>query len=121
MYWNKHIDDSKFTESQELFADMYAVPCYEVPPGHKATLFLNKYYQSRYGMFTCHGSKQKYGFVPFHLGLIEQWEKPKDAKRQWDISIMSCLVNGAITWDDLKKYKKTYRDGRAFKKYLNKN
>jgi len=48
---------------------MYDIPTYEVPASRAAQQFLNKYYQSRYGMFTCHGSK--HGFVPFHLGLIE--------------------------------------------------
>ena len=74
-----------------MFIDQYEVPVGEVP-NMKCSRFFNKYFQSKFGCFTCFGSHNKYGGINFDLGLMEKWEKPKELKRQWDQVVMAAII-----------------------------
>ena len=118
--WNKHVDDRKYDKAWELFIDQYDIPVGSCPTG-KAQRFFNKYFQSKYGCFTCHGSHNKYGGIDFDFGLIEKWEKPKEIKRQWDQVVMAAIYNKDLTWDEMETYRKDYTKSKTFVKYKGSN
>ena len=66
-------------------------------------------------MFTGMDFKGKFGLIDFDPSLIEQWEKPKELKRVWNLAIMSCLFGNQITWEELDSYKKDYTKGKEFR------
>ena len=73
---------------------------------------------ARYGMFSGMDAKQKFGLIDYDPSLIEQWERPKELHRMWNLSVMSTLMAGNIKWEELEPYRRKYTEGKEYKAFL---
>lgn len=110
--WKQHVREKEFDESLELFMDLFESEAFEQPfgGGPKIKQMTNKFFQAKYGMFTCHGSWVQWGTVDYDHGLIERWEKPKALKRTWNLAMMYLLQNKTVKIENLNigsNYKKS--------------
>lgn len=91
--WNKYFKMKEYDDWVDKFMDQYEIETFQRPTGEKARVALNKFFQSRYGMFAGYDAKAKYGLINYDSTLIEMWEKPKELRRVWNLAIMSTLMS----------------------------
>lgn len=73
-------------------------------------------------MFTCHDLNHCIGQARYDADLVNYWNKIlKDKKETWYLAIGYAVSNGKIKLNDLKDFKKNYRESTAYKQYLRKN
>ena len=56
-------------------------------------MFLWKYWQAKYGLFTCYDMAKRWGMTKYDENLIERWERPRELHKQWNLSCMSAIVH----------------------------
>lgn len=59
--------------------------------------------------------------VDYNVDLVQRFERAKELRKQWNISIMACLLNKVINLKDLDSYRKDYKKGKAYQKYIKRN
>jgi hypothetical protein len=72
-------------------------------------------------MFAGYDVKPKFGLVDFHIGLVQKWEKPKELKRIWNLSIIHAVNANQISWAELGEFKKDFRQGAEYKRFKTRN
>lgn len=71
---------------------------------------VNKFYQAKYGMFTCHDTPQRIGKVRYAEDLIGYWIRNKEEQLYtWYLAIAFYISEKRDGWDKLKMYKKDYQ------------
>jgi len=66
----------KYDAALDLFMEIYEIPTHAIPSGQKVKRYINSFFSSKYGMFTCYDHYRKWGDYDYNAGLIEFWEKP---------------------------------------------
>jgi len=70
---------------------------------------LNKFYQGKFGMFTCHDAPTRMGKVRYAEDLIDYWIRSKEEQRYtWYVAIAFVMSEKRYKWEDLAKYRKSY-------------
>ena len=115
--WSKHVKMKDFNEPLDMFMELFDYAIFETPRFEGVQFFMNCYWQSKYGFFTCYDMWVKWGTVNFDGNLIEKFEKPRDLHRQWNLACMSWMYNHylkkgelllGIDYTQSKEYKKLY-------------
>ena len=57
--WKRYIDEFDFEEDVKLFMDQYKIEPFITPTGAEDSI--NRFFQSKYGLFTCQDSEDRYG------------------------------------------------------------
>jgi len=79
---------------------------------------INKFYQAKFGMFTCHDTLARIGGVRYAEDLIDHWIRNKEEQKYtWYLAI-AFVLSEKRNYHLLEKYKKDYRESKAFKSYL---
>ena len=84
----------------------------------KTNMALNKYFQAKYGLFTCYDARMKYGMIELDAALIERYEKPSKLRRVWSLAVMSCLYNKTLTWEEMEQYRIPYTRSKKYQKLM---
>ncbi len=96
--------------------DQYDLPVHHAPQGMESEI--NKFYQAKFGMFTCHDTLARIGGVRYAEDLIDYWVRNKDdQKYTWYLAI-AFVLSEKHNFGLLDQYKKTYKESKSFKKYL---
>lgn len=121
--WNKHVKMKDFNEPLDMFMQLFDYAIFEQPTGENVQFFMNCYWQSKYGFFTCYDMWVKWGIIHFDGNLIEKWERPKELHRQWNLACMSFVYNnylkkggelsGSIDYKQSKEYQKLYANNQS--------
>jgi len=74
--WKENVKEKKAKHFIELLTDHYEVPIYSPPSSMQTSI--NKFYQGKYGMFTCHDTLQRIGAVRYAEDLIDFWQRNKE-------------------------------------------
>lgn len=115
--WKKKVNEKKSKEFVELLMDQYDLPVHQAPKGLEQGL--NKFYQAKYGMFTCHDTLARIGHVRYAEDLIDFWVKNKEEQRYtWYLAVAFVMSEGKNKWDALKEFKKDYTQSKAYQAYL---
>ena len=118
--WKNSVDEKRAKKYVRFLMEHYDFPLYHSPPGLES--HLNAFYQSKYGMFTCFDTKDNIGKVRYNVEFINHWQRNKvDQKFTWYLAIAYGLANSKVKLEDLKDYKKNYREGTKYQNYLIKN
>ena len=70
--WKRYIDESECDDDVKLFMDQYKIDPFVVPNGAEEAV--NRYFQAKYGLFTCQDSEDRYGNMQIDPLLIQKWE-----------------------------------------------
>jgi hypothetical protein len=92
-----------------------------IPGDEKCKRFINGFFQSRYGLFTCYDARAKYGMINLDAALIERYEKPRELKRMWNLAVISALYTKQLSWENIKQYRVGYASSGEFKSHLKRN
>ena len=116
--WKQSVKEKKSKDYVEALMDHYDIPVHYAPQGMESEI--NKFYQAKFGMFTCHDTLARIGGVRYAEDLIDYWVRNKeDQKWTWYLAIGYVLSEkGGKKHDLLKAHKKGYRESQAFKNYL---
>lgn len=80
---------------------------------------INRFFQARYGLFTCQDSQDNYGGISVDPLLIRKWETTDaQLRRTWTLAILSALSEGDIKIEQLGQYRHTFKESKKFVKYL---
>ena len=74
--WKSNVDEKKGKEYVYRLMDHYDIKTHYAPLGMEQEL--NKFYQAKYGMFTCHDNIHKIGHVRYAEDLIDYWIRSKE-------------------------------------------
>ena len=73
-------------------------------------------------MFTCYDSIHGIGNIDFDPDLIAYWERqPQEIKYIWYMANLYAIAIGKLRWEDLEPYRKDYKQGERYKKFMQKN
>ena len=73
-------------------------------------------------MFTCHDMALDPGKTNFDVDLIRFWQKrDKDQLRTWNLAVAYAISRSKMQFKDFKPLLSSFRQGRAFQHYLQKN
>lgn len=70
--WKRFIDEKDYEEDVAMFMDQYKIDPFVYPKGAEESM--NRYFQSKYGLFTCQDSQERFGEVEIDPLLIQKWE-----------------------------------------------
>ena len=101
--------------------DQYNIETFYIPGGSKCKRFINGFFHSRYGLFTCYDGKTKHGMFDLDTALIERYEKPKELKRMWNLALISALAEKKLKWEEIEQYRVDYSKSGQFTKHLENN
>jgi hypothetical protein len=77
---------------------------------------------AKYGMFTCHDVLQRIGQVRYAEDLIAYWQRNvEDQLYTWYLAIAFVISEKRDTLEKLEKYKKDFKQSKAYLAYLKKN
>jgi hypothetical protein len=74
--WKKKVNEKKSKEFVDLMMDHYELPVHDPIKGMETGI--NKFYQAKYGMFTCHDTLARIGGVRYAEDLIDYWIRNKE-------------------------------------------
>lgn len=111
--YKRNIDEKRSAPFVNILMDHFDFPIYHAPRGLEEGI--NTFYQAKYGMFTCHDASNHIGLTRFEPEFVQFWQR-KEADRNftWNLAVAYAISSSKITWDDLKPYKKSFRESRAF-------
>lgn len=108
--WSETVNEARAKPLIVKFMDQYDLPIFVSTPRGKDAI--NAFFQAKYGMFTCYDSVHHIGRVEYDPELITYWERqPKKIKNTWYLAVLFALANGAMSWEDIAPYKKTFKEG----------
>ena len=62
------------------------------------------------------------GEIDINPSMVSFWERdPKNMRATWYLSIAYAIKAGQLTFEDLRKYRKDYRESKRYKSYLRSN
>ena len=62
------------------------------------------------------------GEIEINPSMVSFWERdPRSIRATWYLSIAYAIKAGELTFDDLRKYRKDYRESKRYKSYLRSN
>jgi hypothetical protein len=102
--WRRFIDEKEYEEDIQMFMDQYKIDPFVVPLGAEESI--NRFFQSRYGLFTCQDSQDRYGQIAIDPLLFQKWEG-NEVQRQkvWTLAVLTALQEGAISIEMLGQYR----------------
>jgi len=90
--WKNNVDEKKAKGFVGVFREYYEFPIFNSPEGLGKDL--NTFYQSKYGMFTCHDLNHCHGAVRYENELIQYWDrKLHDRDYTWYLAIAYSIQN----------------------------
>ena len=93
--WDQYVKLSDYEDSLRQFEEFFRADALD--NCNQDEKFLNKYWQTRYSLFTCYDMHKLWGIYKFDSSLIERWEKPRELHKQWALGLMSCVYNKRLT------------------------
>ena len=118
--WKRYIDDFDYEEDVQIFQDQYKIDPFVVPTGAEEAI--NRFFQAKYGLFTCQDSEDNYGGISIDPLLIKKWEvNERNLKRSWTLAILTALQSGDVKIETLGGYRNSFKQARKFTKYLEKH
>ena len=115
--WKDNVKEKKSKWFIDKLQDHYEIPLHQCPPGMEQEV--NKFYQAKYGMFTCHDTLQRIGGVRYAEDLIDHWVRNKDEQRYtWYLAIAYYISEKRDGWKLLDKYKKDFKQSKAYLAYI---
>ena len=97
--------------------DQYKIDPFVVPIGAEESI--NRFFQSKYGLFTCQDSEDRYGSLQMDPLLIQKWEQSdKQLRKTWTLSILTAIKEGELKIETLGQFRNNFKDSKKFQKYL---
>ena len=115
--WKDNVTEKKSKVFIDRLMDQYEIPVHHAPDGMEDEI--NKFYQGRYGMFTCHDTLQRIGKVRYAEDLIEYWQRNKqDQRYTWYLAIAFVVSEKRDGWEKIEKYRKSYKESKSYQSYI---
>lgn len=103
--WEKRVKEKNIGKELKIFMEHYDIPLFKAP--EKAKVSINAFFHAKYGMFYCQDFSRRDNYPDYHPVYMNMYEKSsKQQKRTWTMAVMAAIVDGTITYDDLKPYEK---------------
>lgn len=121
-FWKERFNEKEVRDKVLQFMDLYDIPFMEYPGGKKTVV--NMWYQAKYGLWTCSDAMHWMGQFPPEFTLLKHWEKDDyQRKYVWNQAVLSGVLSGDITTDDLDAFKRNYKQTKVYNNYtrVNKN
>ena len=97
--------------------DQYKIDPFTVPRGAEGVI--NRFFQSKYGLFTCQDSEEKYGDYAMDPILFQKWEHSEiQRQKTWTLAVLTALSEGVIKIEQLGEYRRNFKQSKNFEKYL---
>ena len=114
-HWKERVNESKAKPLVNMLQDQYEIPLFE-PPTQGSLVAINSLYQSKYGLFTCLDSQNYLGLIELDPSLVTFWEKtPDNLRAMWYLSIAYAVSVGALKFEELKIYRKDYKNSKKYR------